>query len=124
VEDVAAVKWAAVERTAVERTAVERTAAQSAGVESIQQAHIRAVERQLAAYAEEDRQLSDRLSARARRRAGSSVVYSLRLDPDELAALERRAAVLGLKPSVLARNLVRMGLQNGWRSDRPAEDGW
>ena len=108
----------------MERTAVERTAAQSAGVESIQQAHIRAVERQLAAYAEEDRQLSDRLSARARRRAGSSVVYSLRLDPDELAALERRAAVLGLKPSVLARNLVRMGLQNGWRSDRPAEDGW
>jgi hypothetical protein len=39
-------------------------------------------------------------------------VYSFRLDPGEVLALERRAADLGLKPSVLARNLVRQGLRS------------
>lgn len=41
---------------------------------------------------------------------GRSTVFSFRLDPDEVAALERRAEAAGIGPSVLARNLVRMGL--------------
>jgi hypothetical protein len=41
---------------------------------------------------------------------GASVVLSVRLDPGERRALERRALEYGLKPSVLARNLIRVGL--------------
>ena len=37
-------------------------------------------------------------------------MYSLRLDTREFEALEDRARRLGLKPSVLARNLIRSGL--------------
>ena len=39
-----------------------------------------------------------------------SVVFALRLDPRELDALERRAWAVGNKPSVVARNLIRIGL--------------
>ncbi|HEV7192873.1 MAG TPA: hypothetical protein VGN35_06645 [Jatrophihabitantaceae bacterium] len=39
-----------------------------------------------------------------------SVVFSVRLDVGELRALETRAAATGVKPSVLARNLIRSGL--------------
>ena len=46
----------------------------------------------------------------ARHSPGRSVVYSIRLDQGEVAALETRAAAAGLKPSVLARNLIRIGL--------------
>jgi hypothetical protein len=38
------------------------------------------------------------------------VVFSIRLDPAEFAALEARAASKHLRPSVLARNLIRVGL--------------
>ncbi len=38
-------------------------------------------------------------------------MYSLRLDSAEVAALEVQAAARGLKPSVLARNLIRVGLR-------------
>ncbi len=38
-------------------------------------------------------------------------MYSLRLDSEEVAALEVQAAARGLKPSVLARNLIRVGLR-------------
>jgi predicted transcriptional regulator len=41
---------------------------------------------------------------------GPSTVFSFRLDHDEVAALERRAEAAGIGPSVLARNLVRVGL--------------
>jgi hypothetical protein len=34
----------------------------------------------------------------------------VRLDPDEVRALENRAAVVGIRPTVLARNLIRTGL--------------
>jgi hypothetical protein len=52
-----------------------------------------------------------RLAPRSlRRRAGASIVFSLRLDPAELAALETRALLTGIKPTVLARNLIRTGL--------------
>lgn len=52
--------------------------------------------------------------ARRRRQVtGPSVSYSVRLDVGELAALEDRAAELGLKPTVLARNLIRCGLAAG-----------
>ena len=46
----------------------------------------------------------------SRRTTGSSVVYSIRLDPAEVRALEARALDIGIKPTVLARNLIRTGL--------------
>ena len=55
----------------------------------------------------------------ARRPSGASVVFSIRLDPRELAAIDARAAVIGVKPSVLARNLIRTGLA-AMNSDRVA----
>jgi hypothetical protein len=45
-----------------------------------------------------------------KRPPGPSRVYSFRLDVEEVAALRRRAAFLGIPPTVLARNLVRIGL--------------
>jgi hypothetical protein len=45
-----------------------------------------------------------------RRKGGESIVYSIRLDPEEVATLERQAALHDLKPTVLARNLIRIGL--------------
>jgi hypothetical protein len=45
-----------------------------------------------------------------KRIAGQSIVYSIRLDPDEVTGLEHRATLLGIKPTVLARNLIRIGL--------------
>jgi hypothetical protein len=50
-----------------------------------------------------------------RRTIGASVVFSLRLDPAELDALEVRARAGGVKPSVFARNLIRTGLAAGHR---------
>lgn len=47
---------------------------------------------------------------RKRRVTGPSVVYSIRLDPAEVAALEAQAAALEMKPTALARNLIRGGL--------------
>lgn len=52
-----------------------------------------------------------------RKRNGTSIVYSLRLTPAEVTALERRAAAMGIRPAVLARNLVRNGLRR-----RPDEE--
>jgi hypothetical protein len=51
------------------------------------------------------------LPVRRRRRAtGPSIVYSIRLDPVEVAELEKQAAAADMKPTALARNLVRIGL--------------
>jgi hypothetical protein len=67
------------------------------------------VQRELARLEAADEAM--RLAPRSRRRLrGSSVVFSVRLDPDEVRALETRAALVGIKPSVLARNLIRLGL--------------
>ncbi len=54
-------------------------------------------------------------SASRERRSGSSVsaVYSIRLDRREIEALEQRAAQMGIRPTVLARNLIRTGLHSG-----------
>lgn len=38
------------------------------------------------------------------------IVYSIRLDPAEVAPLEARSAIAGIKPTVLARNLIGTGL--------------
>lgn len=59
---------------------------------------------------------------RARHQRGSrtSVVFALRLDPDELTALELRAKEIGVRPSVLARNLIRVGLRQ--RGDASGRD--
>ena len=61
-----------------------------------------------------DDEVEQRLAASsARRRAGDSttVVLTVRLDVDEIDALERRAAVMRLKPRALARSLIRAGLR-------------
>jgi hypothetical protein len=62
-----------------------------------------------------DQQAADR--ARERREARTkrtgpnrSVVYTVRLEPEQVEALERRAAMAGVRPTVLARNLIRIGL--------------
>ena len=67
------------------------------------------VEREIAQMEASRAAIDDALEQRGRR-SGGSIVYSLRLDPGEVAALEGRAGELGIKPSVLARNLIRMGL--------------
>ncbi|MDP9117994.1 MAG: hypothetical protein M3O28_12195 [Actinomycetota bacterium] len=55
-----------------------------------------------------------RLAPRSlRRKTGSSIVFSVRLDPAEVAALEAKALVLGIRPTVLARSLIRTGLASG-----------
>ena len=71
---------------------------------------IAAVHRELAELEQVTRAISDGLQMRSRGAAGPSVVYSIRLDKGELMALERRAHVAGIKPTVLARNLIRIGL--------------
>jgi glycine cleavage system pyridoxal-binding protein P len=61
-----------------------------------------------------------RLAPRSTRRTSeSSIVFSVRLDPREVAALEARAALIGIGPSVLARNLIRTGLA-AWNGDTVA----
>lgn len=75
-------------------------------------AYIRAVMEQRFA---EEQALDEAAAAgllRDRERAGNgaSVVFSVRLNRAELDALEREAVLLDLKPSVLARNLIRSGL--------------
>jgi hypothetical protein len=50
---------------------------------------------------------------RRRSATGPSVSYSIRLEVEELAALEQLAETLGIKPTVLARNLIRSGLAAG-----------
>jgi hypothetical protein len=83
------------------------------GGEDIHELIVRPIEREIAAMEAADAAVEEALSARPRRQKGSSLVYSLRLDPGEVSALQRRAAQLGIKPSVLARNLVREGLSKG-----------
>ena len=79
-------------------------------MDDVRLALINEVQRELDELEEVDAAVAAGLAERRRARANPSVVFSLRLDPGEVSALERRAAALGLKPSVLARNLVRRGL--------------
>jgi chemotaxis response regulator CheB len=72
--------------------------------------YVAEVERELAALDAGAEQLPAR---DRRRRTGPSLVYSVRLDVEEVEALERRAAALNLRPSVLARSLIRVGLSSG-----------
>jgi len=71
---------------------------------------LRVVYQEIAELEAADAAVRAGLSARARRNE-SSVVYSIRLDPGEVRALEARAAARGIKPTILARNLVRCGLE-------------
>jgi hypothetical protein len=82
-------------------------------MEDVRLAIIRQVERELAEFEVIDAAVENGLAERHRRYLRPSVVYSLRLDPGEVDALHRRAAALGVKPSVLARNLLRAGLVAG-----------
>ena len=60
---------------------------------------------------EEDRNLADRTDVPRRRNlTGPTVVYSIRLGPDEVAELERRAEIVNLPPTVLARQFLRAGI--------------
>jgi hypothetical protein len=59
----------------------------------------------------EEKQRLEELVPRGRKRVpGPTTVYSIRLDHDEVRALQLRAARAGIKPSALARNLIRTGL--------------
>jgi hypothetical protein len=71
---------------------------------------IAAVHRELAELEAINAAVADGLRMRITRTGGPSVVYSIRLDRGELMALERRAFLAGVKPTVLARNLIRIGL--------------
>jgi hypothetical protein len=73
-------------------------------------AAIAAVHRELAAMDAADEAVAAGLRTRGVKPGGRSVVYSIRLDSGEVAALAERAAARGLKPTVLARNLIRVGL--------------
>lgn len=73
-------------------------------------AAIAAVRRELAEMDAADEAATVALQGRAARARGISMVYSIRLDRAEVETLERRAAAHGLKPTVLARNLIRVGL--------------
>jgi hypothetical protein len=68
------------------------------------------VQRELDEAALADAAIQAGLARRRKAANRPSVVFSVRLDPDELRALETRAAARGMKPSVLARNLIRTGL--------------
>ncbi len=58
----------------------------------------------------EAREAALRLAPRSQRRStGTSIVFSVRLDPAEVEALAGRAALIGTKPTVLACNLIRTG---------------
>jgi hypothetical protein len=81
---------------------------------------IAAVERELAEMAAANEAVSAGLRMRSARGAGPSIAYSVRLDRGEVEALERRAAAYGLKPTVLARNLIRAGLVPGGAADLAA----
>jgi hypothetical protein len=72
------------------------------------------VESGLAELEASDRVVAEKLESRRVRgpRTGGSVVFSIRRDPDEVQALERRAAVQGIGPRGLARSLIRRGLNH------------
>jgi hypothetical protein len=75
----------------------------------VSQLLIEAVERDFAELQAADAAIAAGLAKRREQRRASNV-FSLRLDPGEFDALERRAAALGVKPSVLARNFIRIGV--------------
>lgn len=59
----------------------------------------------------EERQRLEALVPRTRKRVpGPTTVYSIRLDHDEVRALQLRSARIGIKPTALARNMIRVGL--------------
>ena len=70
-----------------------------------------AIEREQAEQRAIEEQVQRGVGRVKRRSNGPSEVFSVRLDPDEVAALERRAAEREVPPSVLARNLIRAGLR-------------
>jgi hypothetical protein len=74
---------------------------------------IRAVRRERAELEAIDDAVRGGLQLRSARTRSCSIPYSVRLDRGEVDALERRAAAYNLKPTVLARNLIRMGLAPG-----------
>jgi hypothetical protein len=77
------------------------------------------VQRELAEAVAADEAMKLRPSRRSA--TGPSTVFTVRLGNDELVALERRAALNGIKPSVQARNLIRIGLAGERDPDRLSE---
>ncbi|MGH8961768.1 MAG: hypothetical protein ACRDWT_11360 [Jatrophihabitantaceae bacterium] len=73
---------------------------------------IAAVHRDLALLTAEPH-LPPRAARERRSESAVSTVFTVRLDRDELEALQRHAQVRGMKPSVLARNFIRVGLTEG-----------
>lgn len=94
-------------------------------VEAARLERIASVEREYEALVAERSARRDEADAEPRRSrgrgrqpvVGPSTVYSVRLDHHEVAALERRAAALGIPPSALARNLIRIGVARPMPTD-------
>lgn len=78
---------------------------------------IAAVHREIAEMEAANRAAAGALEPRRARPAGISRPYSIRLDRYEIDALEERAAARGLRPTVLARNFIRMGLAQAGPGD-------
>lgn len=69
----------------------------------------------------EERERLEQLVPRGRKRVpGPTTVYSIRLDHDEVRALQLRAERVGIKPSAYARNLIRAGLSLPFDSELSA----
>lgn len=97
-----------------ERARLERIAAEA---ERGRLERIASVHRELAELEAVNDAVTSALQMRSTRTRAGSVAYSIRLGREELEALERRAATRGLKPTVLARNLIRVGLAPGESGD-------
>ena len=74
---------------------------------------IEAVQREMASWDERPK-LPKR---RVRRGEAESIVYSIRLDREEVELLELEASRIGLRPTGYARNLIRVGLAAGRSND-------
>jgi hypothetical protein len=80
-------------------------------------ARIAYVARELEQLKNDDFRVAEKLARGSYPDDGPARMFSMRLRPAEIAALDERAAQLRLKPSMLARNLVRAGLRAGHRPD-------
>jgi len=71
---------------------------------------VEAIEREMASWNEPRPKPPRR---RPRQNRNDSISYSIRLYPEEVEMIEARAEKLGVRPTGLARNLIRSGLASG-----------
>jgi len=75
---------------------------------------VEAIEREMASWDEPRPKPPTR---RPRQNRNDSISYSIRLYPEEVEMIETRARKLGLRPTGLARNLIRSGLASGGQDE-------